>query len=82
MRRYTITCDGFQPSLLEGGFSFSVFDAGFRWLSENAPEYEPCTAIYLKTNEDEENGLHTIWTMEAYDHDADKGIVIYIRELL
>ena len=48
----------------------------------NAPEYEPCSAIYLKTNEDEENGLHTIWRMEAYDHDADKGIVIYIRELL
>ena len=82
MRHYSITCDGFQLSLLEGGFSFSASDAGHKWLSEKEPEYEPCSAFYLKTNEDEENGLHTIWRMEAYDHDADKGIVIYIRELL
>ena len=40
MKRYTITCDGFQPSLLEGGFSFSVFDAGLRWLSENEKKFD------------------------------------------
>ena len=82
MRRYTIRCDGFPETILEGSFSFSAFDAGLKWLSEKEPEYEPCSAIYLKTNEDEENGPHTIWRMEAYGHDADKGIVIYIRELL
>ena len=51
MRRYSITCDGFQPSLLEGGFSFSASDAGHKWIAENLPGSAPCDVIYQRTGE-------------------------------
>ena len=51
MRCYSITCDGFQPSLLEGGFSFSASDAGHKWIAENLPGSAPCDVIYQRTGE-------------------------------
>ena len=82
MRRYSITCDGFQPSLLEGGFSFSASDAGHKWIAENLPGSAPCDVIYQRTGEDDALGLHCVWRMEAYNNTVYTGHGIYIRELL
>ena len=66
---------------MAGPYWFGPHDAARAYVGKYMPSYTVLYASYVKIQDTEAYGLHTLWRASAIDHAAQLGADIWIREL-
>lgn len=82
-RRYTISCDkpGCPEDTLTGNWTLGPYDAAKNYAGLYLSGLQLITPRFVKVQDTEKHGLHSLWRAEAYDHEGGMGYVVWIREL-
>lgn len=82
-RRYTIHCtlDGAPEDTLTGGWAFCPHDAVKNYGTLYLPGYTVLPPTYVKVQDTERYGVHTLWKAEAINQETQTGVVLWVREL-
>ena len=82
-RRYTITAtlDGAPEITMTGGWMVGPQDAAKSYADLYMQGYEVLTPQYVKVQDTEKYGLHTLWKAQAVNQETQRGVIVWIREL-
>lgn len=80
-RTYAISCKGKPDDTLTGNFHVAAYDAAKNYLGLYLPGFTMISCRYVKVQNTEKHGLHTLWKAEAINHETQMGEVIWVREL-
>jgi hypothetical protein len=83
-RHFAVSCDvkSIPEEAISGSCSFGAFDAAKRYIANHLEGFIFCGLMhYVRIQDTEKHGLHTLWRCEALNHDEQIGAVIWVREL-
>ena len=82
-RSYTIhsTLELTPVDTLTGGLAFGPHDAAKNYATLHMPGYTVLTPKYVKVQDTEKHGLHTLWKAEAINQETQHSVIVWIREL-
>ena len=82
-RRYTIhsTLELTPVDTLTGGWMVGPHDAAKNYATLHMPGYTVLVPQYVKVQDTEKHGLHTLWKAEAVNQETQHGVTVWIREL-
>ena len=80
-RRYACSSKGCPDDVLTGSWQVSAYDAAKNYAGLYLPPYEIIVCRYVKVQDTEKYGLHTLWRAEFIDQAAQMGAVVWVREL-
>ena len=82
-RHYTIkaTLDDAPEDTLTGGWMVGPHDAAKNYAALYLPGYTVLPPQYVKVQDTEKHGLHTLWKAEAVNQETQHGVTVWIREL-
>lgn len=80
-RSYAISCEGYPDDTLTGGYAVSAHDATKNYIGIYLSGFVLARCRFICVQETAKHGLHSLWRAEAYNHDQQIGVVIYVREL-
>ncbi len=80
-RSYAISCQGKPDDTLTGNYCVAAYDAAKNYVSLYLPGYTLISCRYVKVQNTEKHGLHTLWRAEAHNHETQTGAILWVREL-
>ena len=78
-RSYTVSSDGRPDDTLTGNWTVAAWDAAKNYAGIHLPGFAGVSCRYVKCQDTEKHGLHTLWRAEAYN--GEEGRAIWVREL-
>lgn len=80
-RSYAISCENCPDDTLTGNYSVNAHDAAKNYIGLYLPGYALASCRFVKVQETEKHGLHSLWKAEAYNQDQSRGVALFVREL-